>query len=97
MCTLTETKRLKMYSMDAPGKNSAYHDGIKRTPYKAMFGSEIKVGLKSSSLPHEVTNQLTTEEDLQEVIDNFKENDLNDEQQTSELHTSENKYTRFQK
>ncbi|CAG5037651.1 unnamed protein product [Parnassius apollo] len=71
-------------------KNSAYHDGIKRTAYKATFGSEIKVGLKSSYLPHEVTNHLTTEEDLQEVIDNFKENDLNDEQQSSELHTSEN-------
>ncbi|CAG4932138.1 unnamed protein product [Parnassius apollo] len=70
-------------------KNLAYHDGIKRTPYKAMFGSEIKVGLKSSYLPHEVTNHLTTEEDLQEVIDNFMENDLNDEQQTSEIHTSE--------
>ncbi|CAG5038951.1 unnamed protein product [Parnassius apollo] len=48
---------------------------------------------KSSYLLHEVTNHLTTEEGLPEVIDNFKENDLNDEQQTSEHYTSENTCT----
>jgi hypothetical protein len=32
-------------------KNISYHSGIKRTPYKAMFGVEAKVGLTSSSLP----------------------------------------------
>jgi hypothetical protein len=32
-------------------KNLSYHSGIKRTPYKAMFGVEAKVGLTSSSLP----------------------------------------------
>jgi hypothetical protein len=31
-------------------KNLSYHSGIKRTPYKAMFGVEAKVGLTSSSL-----------------------------------------------
>jgi hypothetical protein len=30
-------------------KNLSYHSGIKRTPYKAMFGVEAKVGLTSSS------------------------------------------------
>lgn len=43
-----------------------------------MFGNEIKVGFKSTSLPSEVTHQLIIEENIQEVIDNFKGNDFND-------------------
>ena len=35
-------------------KNSAHHAGINRTPYKAMFGEDPKVGLTSSSLPPEI-------------------------------------------
>jgi hypothetical protein len=35
-------------------KHLSYHSGIKRTPYKAMFGVEAKVGLTSSSLPDDI-------------------------------------------
>ena len=35
--------------------NSAYHSGIKSTPYAAMFGTSPKVGLISSSLPSEIS------------------------------------------
>ena len=44
-------------------KNSAYHSGIKHTPYKAMFGSDPKVGL-ISSLPSEVLARIQREDDL---------------------------------
>jgi antitoxin component HigA of HigAB toxin-antitoxin module len=38
-------------------KNLSYHLEIKRTPYKAMFGVEAKVGLTSSSLPDEIISK----------------------------------------
>lgn len=33
-------------------KNTAYHEGIKQSPYEAMFGTKVKMDLFSSSLPH---------------------------------------------
>ena len=45
-------------------KNSAYHCGIKCTPYSALFGCEPKVGLSSTNLPNEVILRLESEEDL---------------------------------
>ena len=36
-------------------KNRAYHDGIKCSAYKAMFGQPMKVGLKTSNIPDDVT------------------------------------------
>ena len=38
-------------------KNSTYHGGIKCSPYEAMFGQPLKVGLKTSNLP-ETSNLL---------------------------------------
>ncbi|XP_064096298.1 KRAB-A domain-containing protein 2-like [Macrobrachium nipponense] len=49
-------------------KNSAYHSGSKRTPYKAMFGCDPQVGLTSSCLPSEVIERLQTEDDLLALI-----------------------------
>ncbi|KAJ8720835.1 hypothetical protein PYW08_006300 [Mythimna loreyi] len=46
-------------------KNRAFHSGIKRTPYEALFGSKIKVGI---SLPLVDTYNLESEEDLENVI-----------------------------
>ena len=42
-------------------KKSAHHSGIKCTPYKAMFGSNPKVGL-TSNLPSEVLERLQTDD-----------------------------------
>ena len=38
-------------------KNSTYHGSIKCSPYEAMFGQPLKVGLKTSNLP-ETSNLL---------------------------------------
>ena len=45
-------------------KNSSLHSGIKRAPYAAMFGCNVKVGLTSSSLPTEVIERMQSEDDL---------------------------------
>jgi len=50
-------------------KNCAHHAGINRTPYKAMFGEDPKVGLTSSSLPPELLQRLQSEEDLLELLE----------------------------
>ena len=55
-------------------KNSAHHSGINRSPYAAMFGSEAKVGLTSSSLPNEVIQRLQSEEDLLTLLNNPSDN-----------------------
>ncbi|XP_047505092.1 KRAB-A domain-containing protein 2-like [Pieris napi] len=52
-------------------KNRAFHDGIKRAPYTAMFGSDVKVGLASSSLPKEVIVNIHTEEELEKMLTEF--------------------------
>lgn len=45
-------------------KNKTYHDDIKKSPYQAMFGNDVKVGLSSSLLPTESMSKLTSEEEL---------------------------------
>ncbi|XP_068235542.1 KRAB-A domain-containing protein 2-like [Palaemon carinicauda] len=45
-------------------KNLAYHTGIKRSPYAAMFGVNTRVGLTSTSLPQEIISCLQSEQDL---------------------------------
>lgn len=49
-------------------KNSSYHRIIKRTPYKALFGTDFPVGLYSTQLPKESAEDIMTEEDLEKVI-----------------------------
>ena len=49
-------------------KNNAYHRGIKCSPYEAMFGQPMRVGLKSSNLPDDAIANLMSEEDLERVI-----------------------------
>jgi hypothetical protein len=51
-------------------KNNSHHSGINRTPYKAMFGSDAKMGLTSSPLPQEMLSTLSTEEDLVVHLEN---------------------------
>uniref|UniRef100_A0A6P7GY04 Uncharacterized protein LOC114347864 n=1 Tax=Diabrotica virgifera virgifera TaxID=50390 RepID=A0A6P7GY04_DIAVI len=53
-------------------KNSALHSGIKRSPYEAMFGCPPKHGLSTTQIPTEVISTLESEEDLQNIIDQMK-------------------------
>ncbi|XP_023242087.1 uncharacterized protein LOC111640310 [Centruroides sculpturatus] len=45
-------------------KNRAHHTGINCSPYEAMFGAKLKVGLKNF-IPNESLFNVNTEEDLQ--------------------------------
>jgi hypothetical protein len=54
-------------------KKSSCHRIIKRTPYKALFGVDFPVGLFSTDLPTETFREITTEEDLEEVLTNITE------------------------
>jgi hypothetical protein len=47
-------------------KNRAYHEGTKCSPYEAMFGVPMKLGI--AVLPRNITVNMTTEEDLEKVI-----------------------------
>lgn len=62
-------------------KNRAYHHGIKRSPYQAMFGCDVKVGLRSSNLPAEVIEYIQNEEDLEKFV-NETDTDINKENET---------------
>ena len=53
--------------------NSAYHSGIKCSPYSAMFGSEARIGLTSSSLPNELMSTIESEADLFAVFEDDAE------------------------
>lgn len=49
-------------------KNRSYHKGIKQTPYEALFGSKMKLGLRTSNFPEETISSLQCEEELEEII-----------------------------
>jgi len=49
-------------------KNEAYHEGTKRSPYEAMFGVPMKLGIANSVLPRNLTINITTEEDLEKKL-----------------------------
>ena len=42
---------------------------IEKSPYKALFGSDPKVGLSSSSVPRDLLPDIQTEEDLQAIFE----------------------------
>ncbi|KAI6651387.1 KRAB-A domain-containing protein 2-like [Oopsacas minuta] len=51
-------------------KNSGYHSGIKQSPFKALFGRDAQVGLRSASLSNEILERLVSEDDLITVWQN---------------------------
>ncbi|GFX50323.1 hypothetical protein TNCV_338581 [Trichonephila clavipes] len=56
-------------------KNSSFHRTIKRSPYKALFGLEPKIGLQSSHISKELLEKLVTEEDL-DLLLNQQDHDI---------------------
>jgi len=48
-------------------KIRAYHEGIKCSPYEAMFSVPMKLGIANSVLPRNLTINMTTEEDLEKI------------------------------
>jgi hypothetical protein len=54
-------------------KNSCHHQGIKRSPYNAMFGMDPKLGLKDCRLPPAIVDKITNEDELQEAISHLEQ------------------------
>lgn len=50
-------------------KNRALHEGIRKSPYEAMFGDKQRIGLADSSLERETYESLETEEDLKKILE----------------------------
>ncbi|KAF0755233.1 KRAB-A domain-containing protein 2-like [Aphis craccivora] len=66
-------------------KNCSKHRIINRSPYKALFGSEPKIGLSSKHLPNIILQSITTEEDLNELINTEVSDEVDsDEEEDSE-------------
>ena len=59
-------------------KNRAYHEGIKCSPYEAMFDQPMKVGLKTSYLPDDVIDNIFAEEDLEKIVSDQDGDEQND-------------------
>ena len=49
-------------------KNRAYQEGIKCSPYEAIFGQPMKVGLKTSNLPDDAIDDIFAKEELEKII-----------------------------
>ncbi|XP_045456838.1 KRAB-A domain-containing protein 2-like [Melitaea cinxia] len=66
-------------------KNRPFQSAIKQSPYQAMFGTEPKVGLRTSNLPLEIISGLHNEQDLKvampEMNQNFDDNEENQDKQ----------------
>nr|XP_049695688.1 uncharacterized protein LOC110378636 [Helicoverpa armigera] len=57
-------------------KNTSFHSTIQRTPFKALFGDDPRLGLNSTNLPKNVITKLETEQDLERFLEGAnKEND----------------------
>jgi len=67
-------------------KNRACHEEFKCSPYEAMFGVPMKLGIANSVLPRNVTINMTTEENLEKVINinNERMGDIEDEDTDNE-------------
>ena len=66
-------------------ENRAYHGGI-----EAMFGQPMKVGLKTSNLPDDATDDIFAEEDLEKMISGQDGDEQNDP--IEDLTVEENDY-----
>uniref|UniRef100_A0A914ED65 Uncharacterized protein n=1 Tax=Acrobeloides nanus TaxID=290746 RepID=A0A914ED65_9BILA len=65
-------------------KNRRFHSGIKRSPYEAMFGQPMNLGISNDPLPAEIIDGIETEEDLEKFfnIQNRQEENLEAQEQS---------------
>jgi len=72
-------------------KNSSYHRIIGRSPYKALFGCDPKLGLTTSNIPLALTRTLETEEDLEALLINNNNNNNEGSDKTDSDKTNNDK------
>ena len=59
-------------------KNRAYQEDIKCSPYEAMFGQPMNVGLKTSNLPDDATDDTFAKEELEKISSSQDGDEQND-------------------
>ena len=59
-------------------KNRAYQEDIKCSPYEAMFGQPMNVGLKISNLPDDAIDDIFAKEELEKIISSQDGDEQND-------------------
>jgi len=52
-------------------KSRSLHHRIKCSPYEAMFGIQVKIGLTSTSQPESIIYKLETDEDLETALNSI--------------------------
>lgn len=57
-------------------KNKAHHSEINRSPYETMFGCKAKVGLKTFLPTIDALSEITSEEDLESILEGQSGNRL---------------------
>ncbi|XP_050064166.1 SCAN domain-containing protein 3-like [Aphis gossypii] len=66
-------------------KNCSKHRIINRSPYKALFGSEPKIGFSSKNLPNDILQPITTEEDLNELINTEVSDEVDSDEEAEDM------------
>ncbi|GBN67396.1 KRAB-A domain-containing protein 2 [Araneus ventricosus] len=66
-------------------KNTTYHEGIRQSPYEAMFGIKPKRGIASSFFPGEQIANIETEEQLEETIGRERESPTSSNENVTNL------------
>jgi len=61
-------KVVGVITISTTNEKRAYHEGIKCSPHEAMFGVPMKLGIAKSVLQQNLTINMTTDEDLEKVI-----------------------------
>jgi len=59
--------------------NGALHSGIKTSPYEAMFGTALRIGLGDSVLTEDMYSSIETEEELEQLFNAGINNDRDKE------------------
>ncbi|KAK9876338.1 hypothetical protein WA026_012646 [Henosepilachna vigintioctopunctata] len=70
-------------------KNLSCHSTIARTPYKALFGEDPKLGLSSTYLSKNIISKLENEEDLQKLFEEINNNNSEKHQEDNTEQNSE--------
>src|SRR5215510_13757380 len=66
--TTTRKPGLKDYCLSKAKKNRVLHSGIKTSPYEAMFGTALRIGLADSPLTEDMYFSIKTEEVLEQLF-----------------------------
>ncbi|XP_024887655.1 KRAB-A domain-containing protein 2-like, partial [Temnothorax curvispinosus] len=66
-------------------KNNSLHRVIGRSPFKAVFGSDPKLGLASTNLPQHILSSVATEEELNNLKIEINSNGLTVDSNEDEL------------